>query len=115
MFSNIRYYLSDYRVWMVLGLIATSVVSYFGADDLRGIATWAALVLAALLLIALLVWVVQRTLANRAARKLDLMVQDQGERAVSAAQPAQRADTEVLRRRMMAAIKAIKSSRMGML
>ncbi|MFT4249231.1 MAG: type VI secretion system membrane subunit TssM [Pseudomonas sp.] len=115
MFSNLRYYLSDYRVWMVLGLLAAGAVSYFGADDLRGIATWVALALAVLLLIALLVWAGRRILANRAARKLDRMVQDQADQAVNAAQPAQRADTEALRTRMMDAVKAIKSSRMGVL
>ncbi|HBK45997.1 MAG TPA: type VI secretion system membrane subunit TssM [Xanthomonadaceae bacterium] len=115
MFSNLRYYLSDYRVWLVLGLVGAGAVSYFGGDDLRGIAVWVAVALAVALLIALLVWGVRRILANRAARRLDRMVQDQADEAVSAAQPAQRADTEALRTRMMEAIKAIKSSRMGVL
>ena len=115
MFSNLRYYLSDYRVWMVLGLIGAAAVSYFGGDGLREIAVWVAIALAVALVIALLVWAVRRLLANRAARRLDRMVEDQADQAVSAAQPAQRADTEALRSRMMEAVKAIKSSRMGVL
>ncbi|GAB3052546.1 type VI secretion system membrane subunit TssM [Stenotrophomonas tumulicola] len=115
MFSNLRYYLSDYRVWMVLGLIGAGAVSYFGGDGLREIAVWVAIALAVALVIALLVWVVRRLLANRAARKLDRMVSDQADQAVNAAQPAQRADTEALRSRMLEAVKAIKSSRMGVL
>lgn len=115
MFSNLRYYLSDYRAWMVIGLIAAGAVSYFGSEGLREIAVWVAIALAVALVVALLVWAVRRILANRAARKVDRMVEDQADQAVSAAQPAQRADTEALRSRMMEAVKAIKSSRMGVL
>lgn len=115
MLSNFRYYLSDYRVWMVLGLIGAGAMAYFGADGLREIGVWAAIALAALLLVALLVWLVRRLLARRAAKRLDAMVQDQADKAVAAAQPAQRADTEALRTRMMEAVKAIKSSRIGVL
>ncbi|UKE68203.1 type VI secretion system membrane subunit TssM [Xanthomonas cerealis pv. cerealis] len=115
MFSNLRYYLRDYRLWMVLGLLAAAAVAYFGAEGLREIGLWAAAVLAVCLTIWLLVWIVRRIIARRAARSLDAMVQGEADRAVAAAQPANRADTEALRSRMLEAVKAIKSSRLGVL
>ena len=115
MLSNLRYYLSDYRVWMVVGLVGAAALAYFGADQAHQIGVWAALVLVALCVVVLLVWLVRRLLARRASKQLDAMVQDQADRAVVAAQPAQRADTEALRTRMLDAVKAIKSSRIGVL
>ncbi|WP_022974750.1 type VI secretion system membrane subunit TssM, partial [Xanthomonas maliensis] len=115
MFSNLRYYLGDYRVWMVLGLIAAAALAYFGSDALSRIGIWAAVVLVALLVVALIVWIVRRILARRAAKRLDAMVRDQADQAVASSQPAQRGDTEALRTRMLEAVKAIKSSRIGVL
>lgn len=115
MFSNLRYYLRDYRLWMILGLLAAAAVAYFGTEGLREIGLWAAAVLAVCLTIWLLVWIVRRIIARRAARSLDAMVQGEADRAVAAAQPANRADTEALRSRMLEAVKAIKSSRLGVL
>lgn len=115
MVSNLRYYLSDYRLWMILGLVVAAGVGYFGQDGLREIGVWAAIVLAIALGVALLVWLVRRWLARRAARGLDAMVQEQADHAVATAQGGNRGDTEALRTRMLEAVKAIKSSRIGML
>ncbi|KLJ02880.1 type VI secretion system membrane subunit TssM [Luteimonas sp. FCS-9] len=115
MFSRLRYALSDYRVLLVLGALATGLALYFGSDGLRDIGLW----LLALALVALVVWaavwLVRRLLARRAARGLDAMVEGEADRAVENARPAVRADTELLRERMLAAVKSIKSSRIGML
>ncbi|KAG0921653.1 hypothetical protein G6F32_015001 [Rhizopus arrhizus] len=54
-------------------------------------------------------------LARRAAKRVEAMVKDEADKAVASAQPAQRADTEALRTRMMDAVKQIKCSRMGVL
>src|SRR5690606_7445766 len=45
----------------------------------------------------------------------DDMVEEEADRAVESARPAARADTEALRERMLEAVKAIKSSRIGVL
>ncbi|MCD9087059.1 type VI secretion system membrane subunit TssM [Stenotrophomonas sp. SY1] len=113
--SNFSYYLRDYRLWMVLGLIGASGLAWYGEAEAREIGTWAAIALAALLLLALIIWSIKRLLARRAARKVEALVQGEADRAVANAQPAQRADTEALRQRMLEAVKQIKSSRMGML
>ncbi|MGH8055395.1 MAG: type VI secretion system membrane subunit TssM [Stenotrophomonas sp.] len=113
--SNYSYYLRDYRLWMVVGLVSAAALARYGEAEARQIGIWVAAVLAALLLLAGLIWGVKRLLARRAAKRVEAMVQGEADKAVTNAQPAQRADVEALRRRMMDAVKQIKSSRMGML
>jgi type VI secretion system protein ImpL len=113
--SNFSYYLRDYRLWMLVGLIGAGGLAWYGEAEAREIGIWVAIVLGALLLLALIVWIIKRILARRAARKVEALVQGEADRAVANAQPAQRGDTEALRQRMMDAVKQIKSSRMGVL
>lgn len=113
--SNFSYYLRDYRLWMVLGLVGASGLAWYGEAEARQIGIWAGIAISVLLVLALVVWIVKRILARRAAKKVEALVQGEADRAVANAQPAQRADTEALRQRMMEAVKQIKSSRMGVL
>ena len=113
--SNFSYYLRDYRLWMVIGLVGAAALAHYGEAEARQIGIWVAVVLAGLLLLALLVWGIKRILARRAAKRVEAMVKDEADKAVASSQPAQRADTEALRTRMMDAVKQIKSSRMGVL
>jgi type VI secretion system protein ImpL len=115
MLSNLRYYLGDYRLWMAVGLVASLALGYLGQGDLRQLAFWIAAALALVLLVALAAWAVRRWRVRRASRGLDAMVQEQADRAVAAATPATRGDTEALRTRMLEAVKSIKSSRIGVL
>ncbi|WP_149193184.1 type VI secretion system membrane subunit TssM [Luteimonas suaedae] len=115
MFYRLRYYLTDYRVLAVIGIASAAALMYFGADGLKQVGVWALVLLVVALLVWLLVWVVRRIRARRAAKGLDAMVEGETERAVANAQPAARADTEALRERMLEAVKAIKSSRIGVL
>ena len=61
--SNFSYYLRDYRLWMVIGLIGAAGLAKYGEAEARQIGIWAAIVLAALLLVALIVWIIKRVLA----------------------------------------------------
>ncbi|KAG1175027.1 hypothetical protein G6F35_016604 [Rhizopus arrhizus] len=97
--SNFSYYLRDYRLWMVIGLVGAAALAHYGEAEARQIGIWVAIVLAGLLVLALLVWVVKRMLARRAAKRVEAMVKDEADKAVASAQPAQRADTEALRQR----------------
>lgn len=113
--SSLRYWLTDYRVITAIGVIAAAAVMYFGADKLTSAGGW---VLAAVVLGLLAwgaVWLVRRTLAARASRQLDAMVAQQADQAVAAARPAARADAEALRDRMQEAVKAIKTSKLGLM
>lgn len=113
--SRLRNWLTDYRVIAAIGVIAVAAVAYFGADKLKQAGGWILVLAIAAALIWLVVWVVRRIMAARAAKQLDAMVQQQADIAVTSAKPAARADAEQLRDRMNEAVKAIKSSKMGLL
>lgn len=115
MFYRLRYYLTDYRVLAAIGIAAAAALMYFGAEGLQAIGIWALALIVVALLVWGLVWIVRRLLARRAAKGVEEMVEGEADRAVASAQPATRADAEVLRERMLEAVKAIKSSRIGML
>lgn len=115
MLSNLRYWLSDYRVLAALALAATAAVAYFGMDKLGRLGLWLVLLLATLGVAWLLVWIVRRVRAHRAANAIEAVVNVQGEQAVANTAPAARADAEQLRERMGEAVKAIKSSKLGQL
>ncbi|GHA82128.1 type VI secretion system membrane subunit TssM [Cognatilysobacter bugurensis] len=113
--SSLRYWLTDYRVISALGVAAAAAVVYFGADTLTGIGAWLLVAAVLALLVWGAVWLAQRMRAARAARELDAMVAQQADQAVAAARPAARADAEVLRERMQDAVKAIKTSKLGLM
>ncbi|QOW22155.1 type VI secretion system membrane subunit TssM [Novilysobacter avium] len=111
--TNLRFWLRDYRVLAALGIAIAAAVAYFGRDSLMAAGVW----LVALLILAVVVWlaflVVRKLRTARAAKRLDTMVSEHADNAVTAAKPAARVDAEVLRERMAEAVKAIKTSRLG--
>ncbi|GAB2627493.1 type VI secretion system membrane subunit TssM [Novilysobacter erysipheiresistens] len=114
---NLRYWLMDYRVLAALGIAAAAAVAYFGIDGLMAVGGWLLVAVIAALALWLLVVIVRKLLAVRAAKRIDNMVAEQADQAVSSAgasgNPAARADAEILRERMGEAVKAIKSSKLG--
>lgn len=110
---NLRYWLMDYRVLAVVGIAGAAAIVYFGMDGLLAAGGWLLVAVLVGLALWLLVVIVRKILAVRAAKKIDTMVAEQADQAVSAAKPAARGDAEVLRERMGEAVKAIKSSRLG--
>lgn len=115
MFYRLRYYLTDYRLLAVVGIVSAAALMAFGSDGLATIGIWVVALIVLALVIWGVVWIVRRVQGRRAAKKLDTMVEEDTERAVASAKPAARADTEALRERMLEAVKAIKSSRIGVL
>lgn len=111
-FYQLRYWLTDYRVVAGLGIVAVGAVT-LGKDKLMAIGGWLLFAVLAALALWLIVWIVRGVRARRSAEQIEGMVQQQAERAVATAQPAARADAEVLRERMNDAVKAIKSSKLG--
>jgi type VI secretion system protein ImpL len=111
--SNFSYYLRDYRLWMVIGLVGAAALAHYGEAEARQIGHLAAIVLAGLLVLALLVWVVKRMLARRAAKRVEAMVKDEGGQGGS--QPSRHSAPIPRRcaRAAMDAVSTIKSSRMG--
>ncbi len=113
MMSRLRYFLTDYRTLTALGVIAAGVVLFLGVGGLQKVGFWLLVAAGVFLLLWLIVWAIKKIRAKRAAAKLDDMVREQADQAVASAKPAARADTEVLREKMLEAVKAIKTSRLG--
>lgn len=111
--SRLRYFLTDYRTIAALALLLAGATMFLGVDGLRQVGFWLLVLGLVLALAWLLAWSIRRIRARRAAGRLDGMLRDQADNAVAHARPATRADTEVLREKMLEAVKAIKTSRLG--
>ncbi|MGY0651029.1 type VI secretion system membrane subunit TssM [Luteimonas sp. A537] len=111
--SRLRYFLTDYRTITALGLLLAGATLFLGVDGMKQVGFWLLVAGVVITLVWLLVWGIRRIRTRRAANKLDDMMRDQADTALAHAKPASRADTEVLREKMLEAVKAIKTSRLG--
>ncbi|MFT4256752.1 MAG: type VI secretion system membrane subunit TssM [Pseudoxanthomonas sp.] len=111
--SRLRHFLTDYRTLTALGLLLTGATLFLGVSGMKQAGIWILAAGAALALLWLAIWAIRKFRARRASAKLDDMMRDHADRAVAQAAPAARADTEVLREKMLNAVKAIKTSRLG--
>lgn len=110
---RLRDFLLDPRVLGLIGLAALAAFLLLGASTLQVALFWVAVVLGVGGLIWLIVWLVKRHRARKAAEGLEQALQEQADRAVKSAPEPQRAETEALRQRMLEAVKTIKTSRLG--
>jgi type VI secretion system protein ImpL len=103
------------RTLSIIGLLALAAVLFIGADTLQIDPMWPAIVLGAVIALWLLVWVVRRLRARRANDKLGEMLEQQAEKQESgpAPTPARQAELDVLRTRLVDAVKTIKTSKIG--
>jgi type VI secretion system protein ImpL len=106
-------FLLDARVLGVIGLLALAAFLFLGADTLKLGLIWAALALAALLLVWALVWLVRKARARRAARGLEQAIDSQAAQAANAAPNDRKAEIGLLRERMAEAVKTIHKSKLG--
>jgi type VI secretion system protein ImpL len=111
--KNFFRYLLDIRVISVLGLAALAAFLFLGAGALQIALIWAVLALALAGVVWLVVWVVRKLLARRAARKLEGALEADADNAQKAAPTKDRAELEAVRERMKAAVKTIRSSKLG--
>ncbi|MDR1075795.1 MAG: type VI secretion system membrane subunit TssM [Xanthomonadaceae bacterium] len=111
--SRLRYFLTDYRTLVALGVIVVGLVLFFGVDGAAQTGLWLLVGGAAFLLLWALIWGIKRLRARRAGARLDDMVRNQADQITITAKPAVRADTEALREKMLEAVRSIKSSRLG--
>jgi type VI secretion system protein ImpL len=107
--------LADRRVLSVLGFLALVVFLFVGADTLSVAPAGAGAALGAVLLIFCAVWLAKRWRARRAGRALENALEHQAQRALRKAPNGAKAEVDALRERMSAAVKTIKTSRLGQL
>lgn len=111
--QRLRDLLLDPRTLGLIGLAALAAVVLLGARTLELALYWAFAALGLALLAWLVVRFVQRQRARRAAQALEHALRDQADQAVKAAPARQRGEVEALRRRMLEAVRTIKTSRLG--
>ncbi|GLU30645.1 type VI secretion system membrane subunit TssM [Trinickia caryophylli] len=99
----------------VFGLVVIAAILFGGALWLEIDLEWPALVFGALLALVFIVWLWRRIAARRANRKLGEMIEQQAEAAKTAApqQPGKGAELDVLRTRLVDAVRTIKTSKIG--
>jgi type VI secretion system protein ImpL len=106
--------LLDGRVLGVLGVGALAAFLFLGADALGVGFIYAGVALGACLLVWLAVWGVRRWLAHRASKRLERGIEgDLGKAARKGKGPDDDAKVHAMRQRMLAAIKTIKTSKLG--
>lgn len=108
--------LTHTRTLSIIGLLALAAVLFIGAEAAQIDLMWPALVFGAVLALIVLVWVIRRLLARRANRKLGEMLEQQAEKQTEtgpAPTPARQAELDVLRTRLVDAVKTIKTSKIG--
>ncbi|MES2091182.1 MAG: type VI secretion system membrane subunit TssM, partial [Pseudomonadota bacterium] len=100
-------------VLVVLGVAALAAFLFLGADTLQIGLIWAALVLGLLGLAWLVVWLVRRAQAAKAASQLEQAIHAESDKAVQSASKDKREEVQAVRERMVEAVKLIKSSKLG--
>jgi type VI secretion system protein ImpL len=107
-------FLFNPRVLAVLGILALAAFLFIGARELQLALTYAGIALAVALLLFGIVWVVRKVRAVRAAKRLEAAIEDDAEQTLRI-RPADRAPAEAVRDRLLAAIKTLRTSRLGQL
>ena len=112
--QRLWHFLTDKRVFSLLGFVALAVVLFIAADQLEVAPIWVIALLGLLLLVRLALWLYERRQVRRAASKLENVLEQQATQTKPINRDASgRDDVAVLRQRMMEAINTIKTSKLG--
>lgn len=108
-------FLLDTRTLAVIGVAALAAFLLLGANAFKLGLTWVLGIIVTLLLIWATVWAVRRWRAYKAAKKLEAAMEAESDRAIQAAPDKEsRAEMAAVRERMQAAVKTIKTSKLGL-
>src|SRR5689334_25293218 len=110
--------LTSRRTLTVIGVLALAAVLFVGADFFQIDPVWPAIAVGVLIALLLVTWLVKRIRIRRANSKLGEMLEQQAQvgseaTAATPAAPARGADLDVLRTRLVDAVKTIKTSKIG--
>ena len=106
-------FLLDSRTLTVLGLAALAAFLFVGASTLELALVYVGIAIAAALLIWLIVWIVRRVRARRAGREFGQAIEQDAIKAPKEAPTQSKAEVEAVRARLLAAVKTIKTSKLG--
>lgn len=111
--SQIRSFLTDSRFLSFIGVAALMTLFFLGAQTLKVAMIWAGIASLVILLIWVTVWFVRRQRARKAGDAIGSMLEQQGNVASKQGSIATLAEIETLKQRMQAAVKTIKTSKLG--
>jgi type VI secretion system protein ImpL len=111
--SRLRSLLTDSRFLSFIGIAAVVALFFLGAKALKVALLWAALGSAVALVIWLAVWWRRRRKARKASDAIGSMLEQQGDAAQKRSDATTATEIETLKQRMQAAVKTIKTSKLG--
>lgn len=111
--SRIRSLLTDSRFLSFIGIAAVTAFFFLGAKTLKVAMLWAAIGSAVILVIWAGVWLWRRRKARLAGEAIGSMLERQGDAVQKRADDAAAAEIAALKERMQAAVKTIKTSKLG--
>lgn len=111
MMYRLRYYLTNPRTLIVIGIVIVAGLFLLGPNTLKAIAFWIGVVLVAVLIVLLVMWIVRKIHARKSSEELGEALTESDTRAD--AKTGKDADLEAIHERMREAVKSIKSSRLG--
>ncbi len=106
-------FFKDRRVVSVIGLTLTLAALYLIASSLHLAPKWTYALLATVVAIFVTYWIYQWRRARRDSGAMDSMFQKQVEEAVKIAPDDKKQDVELLRKRLLDAVRTIKTSKLG--
>ncbi|MDI3262298.1 MAG: type VI secretion system membrane subunit TssM [Fulvimonas sp.] len=107
--NRFRYLLTDRRTLTIVGIAILAGVFFLEPNTLKSVAFWIAVALVAALIVLLVLWLLRHRRARQSSEQLtDALLQP-----AAGGGGARNADVEALRERLRAAVKSIKTSRLG--
>ncbi|MEN3292075.1 MAG: type secretion system protein ImpL [Burkholderiales bacterium] len=111
--NRIYDFFRDTRATSVIGLVLALAAIYLIGSALHVAPKWIFSAMALIAAIWMAYWIVIWVRARRASGAMDRMFQNQAEEAVKAAPADKKQDVEILRKRLLEAVRTIKTSKLG--
>ncbi|MDR2924966.1 MAG: type VI secretion system membrane subunit TssM [Azoarcus sp.] len=111
--SRIRTLLTDSRFLSFAGIVAVTAFFFLGAKTLKVAMLWAALCIAAILVIWAGVWLWRRRKARLAGKAIGSLLEQQSDTAQKRSESTTAAEIGMMKERMQAAVRTIKTSKLG--
>src|SRR5581483_2991997 len=98
---------------LILVVIILVLVAWFGGEQYKVDKKIRLIAIGAVILVAVVGFVVQKLIALRSAAFIEQKLKDQGQEQVASARPDQRAEVQAVQSQLEEAIQALKTSRLG--
>jgi type VI secretion system protein ImpL len=111
--SRIRSLLTDSRFLSFVGVASITALFFLGAKTLKVAIMWAALASTLVLIAWIGIWLMRRYKAKKGNDALESMLEQQSEQGSLRSSEATNAEIDVVKKRLLSAVKTIKTSKLG--